>query len=137
MRLSHSWYFIVQIWLFVHNYDFITHNVTFSYIKLALVITCCIFYNIFIFGFHTCLLTMIAVLNPECFSFCPSHSHQFTLTCSSMSLGRSSCSSIVRIALFISSLESFNLKHKHRIYRSSRLGQINSFEMNSQMKSEW
>ncbi len=32
--------------LFVHNYDFITHNVTFSYIKLALVITCCIFYNI-------------------------------------------------------------------------------------------
>lgn len=62
--------------------------------------------------------------------------HAWTLTCSSMSLGRSSCSSMVRMALFISSLESFNLKHEHRIYRSSNLGQINSFEMNSQIKFE-
>lgn len=33
-------------------------------------------------------------------------------TCSSMSLGRSSCSSMVRMALFISSLDSFSLQSK-------------------------
>ena len=42
----------------------------------------------------------------QCFYIAP--------TCSSMSLGRSSCSSMVRMALLISSLDSFNLERKHR-----------------------
>lgn len=70
--------------------------------------------GVFLFNKYTlCSMHLEAHLGVQVYCFKPMWFCR-RLTCSSMSLGRSSCSSMVKIALFISSLDSFSLDDNHR-----------------------